>query len=65
MFQNKELILTRYQEMKASGKTEDFLGAEFGRVKVFINKEPEYIITIPIKEGDDTIYVGSETLTKK
>ena len=65
MFQNNDLILKRYQEMKASGKTEDFLGAEFGQIMVFINKKPRYVIMPKIEEGGDVIYVGSDTLTKK
>jgi len=51
--------------MKASGKTEDFLGAEFGQIMVFINKKPRYVIMPKIEEGGDVIYVGSDTLTKK
>lgn len=52
-------IIEKYLEMKNSNKVEDFLDEKsFGKIKVFINKEPKNLI-FKLKEGEDIIYIGT------
>ena len=59
----KTKIEEKYQEMKEKGLFEDSLDFDpFKRFKVFINKRPNFPLTPALKFGEDTVYIGSETL---
>lgn len=52
-------IKEKYEEMKKSGKTEDFLDKEhFGELKLFIKTEPKEVLFF-LELDPDTVYLGS------
>ena len=56
-------IKEKYQEMKEKGFFEDSLDFDpFKNFKVFINKRPNFPLIPALKFGEDTVYIGSETL---
>ena len=60
--QYKEKVTAVYEEMKANGKTEEYLDKEtLGEIQVFINLKPKDSLG-QFTSGDDIIYVGSNDL---
>lgn len=56
---NKEIIQSKYRQMKEAGLEIDFLDQNiFGQIMVFINQEPEDEI-LSLKVGEDMVYVGT------
>lgn len=54
-----EIIKNKVEEMKKSGKDEDFLNQKFKNIKVFLKKpedEGRVMLTLPF--GNETIYIG-------
>jgi hypothetical protein len=55
-----EKIEEKYQEMKKSGKIEDFLDeGHFKGLKIFINKEPKTVLFV-LEFSGDKVYLGSD-----
>lgn len=58
----KEMILSKYKELKSQNKTEGVLDEEsLGGLTVFVNNEPKSHL-IKLTFGDDSIYLGSNDL---
>jgi len=56
----RKLIEEKYEEMVQNDLFEDFLDENtLGKIKIFINKEPKYIL-LSIKIKSDNVFVGSE-----
>ena len=52
-------IKEKYEEMKKSGKTEDFLDEEhFKGLKIFINTEPKSMLFV-LEFDRDKVYLGA------
>jgi hypothetical protein len=59
----KEKIEGKYQEMKKKGLIEDTLDFDpFKGLKIFINRRTNFPLIPSLKFGEDTVYIGSETL---
>ncbi|HPS21249.1 MAG TPA: hypothetical protein PLO44_00350 [Candidatus Paceibacterota bacterium] len=53
-------IEKKYQEMKKSNKTEDFLDEKFFKgLKIFINKQPKTTL-FTLEFEPDIVYLGSD-----
>jgi hypothetical protein len=52
-------IEEKYEEMKKSGKTEDFLDKDhFGELKLFIQTKPKEVLFF-LELDSNTVYLGS------
>ena len=67
MYVSKEfnkIVKEKYEEMKESNVTEDFLNKEFfGDMKLFINPEKKIefsLVKVTMSPSKDVVYVGSD-----